>query len=110
MGRPRNPPKENAANAGGQARTVLRDAVNKKITPENIEALLDKALNAEATAIVHCPHCSESFKAELPDVKKAVDTLTALIQEAEGRPEQRQPEATRIIIQRPPLLTAVPGR
>ncbi len=82
---------------------MLRDSINRKITPENIDALIDKALNAEATAIVTCPHCSQSFKTELPDVKKSVDTLVAIIQEAEGRPEQRQPEATRVIVMRPPL-------
>lgn len=100
--RPKKPTAEKVA-AGGQARSLLRDGINAELTPERVKGLIDAAFGAQMTALVTCSECGHTMKAPVPDVKKAVDSLTALIQEAEGRPEQRQPEAVKITIVRPPL-------
>lgn len=92
-----------ARKSAGTARSNLRDVVNEEITPEAVRQLLKDALGASSVSVVSCPSCGESFKAPAPDVKKAVDSITSLIQEAEGRPEQRRSEAVRVTIVRPPL-------
>lgn len=43
------------------------------------------------------------MRVAIPDFKRTVDSLTDLLTQAEGRPEQRQPEAAVVIVERPPL-------
>lgn len=104
MARPRKQPLAAAGTKpGGQARTVLRDAINEHLTPERAKQLIEDAFGAENVAAVECPECGNKFRAPVPDVKKTVDAITALVQEAEGRPEQRAPQETQITIERPPF-------
>lgn len=89
--------------SAGTARSILRDAVNEQLTPERVKSLIDEAFGATTVAVVSCEKCGHAQKAPVPDVKKAVDSITALLQEAEGRPEQRRVEAARVVVVRPPL-------
>jgi len=84
-------------------RKVIGDALSAQATPEAVEEILGRALASEIVATAVCEDCGGAMKVRIPDVKKQVDTLVAFIEQAEGRPEQRQPEATTVIIERPPL-------
>lgn len=95
--------RRSSVKASGTARSVLRDAVNEQLTPARVRQLIDEAFGASSVSVVVCEKCGTAVKAPVPDVKKAVDSITALIQEAEGRPEQRRVEAARVTIVRPPL-------
>jgi len=85
------------------ARRVIADALTEGITKERVTALVDAAFESEIVATFVCEECGHPMKAKAPDLKKQVDSMVALLEQAEGRPEQRQPEATTVIIERPAL-------
>ena len=85
------------------ARRVIADALTEGITKERVTALVDAAFESEIVATFVCEECGHAMKARAPDLKKQVDSMVALLEQAEGRPEQRQPEATTVIIERPAL-------
>lgn len=85
------------------ARKVIAQVLEEGITPERIKNIVDAAFAAEVAADAVCPDCGASMKIKTPDLKKQVETMIALLDQAEGRPGQNQPEATTIVIERPPL-------
>ncbi len=84
-------------------RQKIARIVNSDATEEAIRDLLAEALNLQTHATAVCVDCGGEMRVTVRDVKKAADTLIALIEQSEGRPEQRQAEATAITIVRPPL-------
>lgn len=84
-------------------RGLLSQVSEEDATLESIRGIVSDALGAESTTLVDCPHCQKSFKAKQPDVKKQLDAVIALLEQIEGRPEQRSSEVTSITIVRPPL-------
>lgn len=87
----------------GSARAAISAAVNSATTQEAIQELIAEVFSAEASADAVCPACGEEMRVRVKDAKRIVDSLTALIEQAEGRTEQRAPEATTIVIERPGL-------
>ena len=85
------------------ARKVIASVLEDAVTPERVKAVLDAAFESEILVDVVCEDCGGKLRVKRPDVKRQVDTLVALTTEAQGRPEQAQPEATTVIVERPPL-------
>lgn len=84
-------------------RKMIADALTEGVTKARIAGVLDAAFEEEILVDAVCEDCGGKLKIRRPDVKRQVDTLVAFIEQAEGKPEQAQPEATTVIIERPPL-------
>lgn len=85
------------------ARKVIGDALAAGVTPERVKALVDASFESELTATAVCEGCGGAMKVRIPDLKKQVESLVSLLEQAEGRPAANQPEATTVVIERPPL-------
>jgi hypothetical protein len=85
------------------ARKIIGDALTEGITPERVKAIVDAAFASEVESTAVCPDCGVAMKVKMPDLKKQVETMVSLLDQAEGRPGQNQPEATTVIVERPPL-------
>lgn len=85
------------------ARSNIQARINERLgDPAVIDALVSDALAAEIFVDAECPDCgAKKLKVKAPDIKKRVDTLIALLEQGEGRPEQRAPGALQIVVQRP---------
>lgn len=84
-------------------RATLGEVLDEASTRDRIRQIVHDALDSEHARKVECPECGTEFRAKLPDVTKQVQTIIALLEQKEGRPEQRSPEATVVTIVRPPL-------
>ena len=98
------PRKPTGASDAGSFRQFIGEVLEEESTKEQVRDLIQAALGSSATSVVECPQCSKQFKAKLPDVKKQLDALVAALEQVEGRPEQRMPEATQITLQRVSLV------
>lgn len=87
----------------GSARAVIREAVNSAATAVRVEELIGEIFGAETSGVAVCPECGASMKVRVKDAKRIVDSLSELISQGEGRPEQRSSEAVSVVIERPPL-------
>jgi hypothetical protein len=76
-----------SASTKGVARGVFRDVVNETATKEKIQELVDQALSSTALQWGFCPNCRKRMQVEMPDVKKRIDGLVALLEQGEGKPE-----------------------
>ncbi len=85
----------------GNARTRIGATVNEKFTTEKISEIVDAALEAVIGIKAVCPECGNEHTVRIPDFKRTIDTMTALLEQAEGRPELRQPEALTVQVVRP---------
>lgn len=83
------------------ARELIAQALAEGVTKERLDSLLNAALSSEITVDAHCTNCGEEMRAKAPDVKKQLDVLVGLLEQAEGRPEQRAPGALTVVIERP---------
>ena len=83
-------------------RKQLADAVTKHYSEADIAAIIEAAKGAETSAPAECPECGHGMRVKVPDFRKQLDTLVALLEQAEGKAGQALPEATTIIIERPP--------
>jgi hypothetical protein len=95
------PKKPKAVSPG--ARKVIAAVLEEGITEERVKGIVDSAFASEILATFVCEECGSAMKAKAPDLKKQVETMIALLDQAEGRPGQNQPEATVVIVERPPL-------
>jgi uncharacterized Zn finger protein len=86
--------------AAGSLRQFIGEVLEEEATLDDVREVIREALGATATSLVDCPSCGERFKAKLPDVKKKLDALVAALEQVEGRPEMRMPEATTVVLQR----------
>jgi hypothetical protein len=85
-------------------RQAIAEVVNEGLSKTRIRKLLDDAFASELTVEATCPHCGEpGLKARVPDVKRQLDIVAGLLEQAEGRPEQRAPGELTVIIERPAL-------
>lgn len=71
----------------GAARGVFREVVNGSATRERVQELVDQAFSMNALVWGYCPGCRKKVQVEVPDVKKRIDALVSLLEQAEGRPE-----------------------
>lgn len=95
------PPTPRKAAAKSSARQNIASAANERITKAQIDKFLDVALATEIVVTAVCEDCGGTMKAAAPDVKKQLDVLIALLEQAEGRPEQRAAGAATVVIERP---------
>ena len=93
----------------GAFRQAVRETINLPEYQTMISELVKNALSLEMDATGPCPHCKKSIRMRLPDVKRQVDTIAALLDQAEGKPGD-DPGGVVIVIERPPRDVAVaPG-
>lgn len=85
-------------------RQAIAEVVNEGLSKTRIRKLLDDAFAAELVTDAECPECgAKRLKVRVPDVKRQLDVVAGLLEQAEGRPEQRAPGELTVIIERPPL-------
>lgn len=82
-------------------RRLLAEAVSEGYGKKYIVDLIDAAKGSEVSAVAECEKCGETMRVRVPDVKKQLDTLIALLEQGEGKAAQAVPEATTVIIERP---------
>lgn len=82
-------------------RKLLADAVSANYSEADITAIIEAAKGAEASAAAECPECGHGMRVKVPDFKKQLETLVALLEQAEGKAQQAVPEATTVIVERP---------
>jgi len=83
------------------ARAQISEVVNQGVTKRRIKGLLDDAFAAETLVVAECPGCGNRMKVRAPDVKKQLDVVIGLLEQAEGRPEQRAPGDLVVVVERP---------
>lgn len=81
-------------------RKLLADAVSANYSEADIKAIIEAAKGAETGALAECPECGHGMRVKVPDFKKQLETLVALLEQAEGKASQAMPEATSIVIER----------
>ena len=86
----------------GRARATFLEVVNEATTREKVRELVDQALNLNGLVYGHCSSCGKRTQVEVGDVKRRVEALVALREQAEGKPSSEAGE-TMIIIERPAL-------
>lgn len=86
-------------------RALFAQVAEEEATLDAVRQIALDALGATASTKCVCPDCGTEFRAPLPDLKKNLDAAIAMLEQIEGRPEQRAPEATVVIVSRPPLPT-----
>lgn len=109
MGRPRKNPTplrevttlEPAAQTG--VRGLLAQVLDEEATLDAIRQTVLDAIGAQTATTLTCKNCGEEMRAQVPDVKKAVDAIIALLEQNEGRAGERPPAETVVQIVRPPL-------
>ena len=84
-------------------RGLLGQIIEEDATLDAVRQTVLDALAAESSTKCVCPECGTEFRAPQPDVKKQLDAVIALLEQAEGKAAMTQPEDTKIIIERPPL-------
>lgn len=84
-------------------RALLSQVSEETATVDQIRQIVMDALGADGATLSQCPACGEEFRQRQPDVKKQLDAAIALLEQIEGKAGQNVPEATRVVIQRPPL-------
>jgi transposase len=78
--------------------------VSESVSKTRIRRLIDDAFASEVTVSAECPECgAHGLKVRVPDVKRQLDVVTGLLEQAEGRPEQRAPGEVTVIVERPAL-------
>lgn len=81
-------------------RAHIREAISESSTLEYVKQLIADVFGTKKATLVQCPECGESFKAPLPDVKTQVTAMIDLLEQAEGKAEQKPTEATTVVIER----------
>lgn len=85
----------------GAARERLGQAANEALTDDVLKGLLESALESAVGVKANCPECGAQHTVRFPDFKKIIDVVTTFLEQAEGRPELRQPENSVVIVERP---------
>lgn len=86
--------------AAKSTRSLLAEAVSEGYGKQYIVDLIEAAKGSETRAAAECPECGHTMRVVVPDVKKQLDTLIALLEQGEGKASQAMPEATSIVIER----------
>lgn len=84
-------------------RQTLGEVMDEATTRDRMRQIVHDALDSEHSRKVECPECGTLFRAKMPDLKKQLDSVIALLEQKEGKAAQQVPEATQIIIRRPAL-------
>lgn len=81
---------------------MFREVINEEVTQEAIRHLLSQALSMGSFVYGHCVNCRRRVQCEVPDVKKRIDALISLLEQAEGKPDQVD-QSVSIVVERPAL-------
>lgn len=96
--------KGRARNAKRPPREMIAEVVRQGVTRARIKGLIDLAFATEISVPAECPECGAvGLKARVPDVKKQLDVVAGLLEQAEGRPGQAEAGATSVTVMRPPI-------
>jgi len=93
--------RKNATTAS--VRSLLGDALKDGVTRERLDSILEAAFGAETSAAAECPECGHTMRVKIPDFGKQANLIVEWIEQSEGKSSQAIPEATKIVIVRPPL-------
>ena len=100
-------PKGSVSAGGGlvsqSLRELIREAVTEDATLESVRQMIADAFATAQATKVSCPECSHRFVAAVPDVVRQVQTMISLLEQSEGKAEQKPSEATTVVVVRPPL-------
>lgn len=84
-------------------RQAIAEVVNQGVSKTRIRKLLNDAFETEVTVSAECPHCGQTgLKVKVPDVKRQLDVVAGLLEQAEGRPAQAAGGELTVVIERPP--------
>ena len=85
-------------------RSQIGDALSGKLTPEQLETLVDDVLAStkNAWADINCKHCGRGgrYQVEIKDASAATRGLEILSNQAWGRPQDDKVEAEGIVFKR----------
>ena len=81
-------------------RSQIGDALAGKLTPEQLEKLMDEVLEIKKSARGWCPNCNKAVMVEVPDAKAVVGATADLMNQAWGRPQDDKVEAEGIVFVR----------
>lgn len=85
-------------------RDLIREAVTEDATLESVRQMVADAFSAANATKIMCPcGCEHRFVAAVPDISRQVQTMISLLEQSEGKAEQKPTEATTVIVVRPPL-------
>lgn len=87
----------------GTLREWIGEVAQEAATKTQLRQIIHDALGSEQARTVECPECGHDFRAKVPDLKKQLDVVIALLEQKEGRAGERPPEATQVLIHRPAL-------
>lgn len=87
--------------SAASVRRILAEAVSEGYGKQYIVDLIAAAKGSEVAAVAECEACGKTMRVRVPDVKKQLDTLIALLEQGEGKAAQAVPEATTVIVERP---------
>ena len=73
-------------------RADIGSALEGRLTPEQLERLLDEVLAITKTGRGWCPDCKKSVMVQVPDAKAVTGALVDLANQAWGRPTESHTE------------------
>jgi len=83
-------------------RQAIAEVVNEGLSKTRIRKLLNDAFAAEVVTEAECPECgAKRLKVRVPDVKRQLDVVAGLLEQAEGRPQGEEAAGVTIIVRRP---------
>lgn len=99
---------DDTANERLDARGRIEEALDEFLTPGQIKTLVDEILTVTKQVWINCSHCQRSSKASVPDAKAVAGAIGELLNQAKGRPRERQDEGA-VIVQRTVALVCDQG-
>lgn len=81
---------------------MIAEAVAEDASIDQVRQLIADIFATSDARKVECPNCGTEFRTPIPDVKAQVAAMIDLLEQAEGKAEQKPTEATTVIIERPP--------
>lgn len=73
-----------------EARGRIKDALEDKLTPNQLTALVDEVLAITKQGRGWCPSCNKAVLVQVADSKAVVTAISELLTQAEGRPKQQE--------------------
>lgn len=90
------------------ARSLIGEALDEFLEPEQIRLLMDEVLKMTKSAWSNCPSCKKRVQVEVADAKAVVGALSELLTQAKGSPSKQQVD-TGVVINRQVFVVAEGG-
>ncbi len=88
-------------------REEIREALASKLTPEQIELLVDEVLAIKKGARGWCPSCKKHVQVEIHDARASVAALTDLLAQGFGKPVEEAKSDQGIVVNRTVVFEGV---